>query len=788
MIVKKLLKHQALFIQSPFLNPVIRYHFLIAGYAAGKTSSLTDAILYAIDYFQGCKDAEGKNVKIGVYGITLTFLTKTLTGSLEQVFRNTESIYRYQRDKNIITVGTVELQLIGIENPDDIYGFDQAAAFVDELDELPTYKAVDAVKAINDRCRQIIKNKRPPYIQFATTSQGLKGTYQSVQDFRKKGIGYVIIRGATKDNTYLSKEYISNMYKMYTGKERECLLEGKFISIDSGLVFPDYNPAEHMMTYDIYNKLKPTEEVFIGQDFNCLAKGTKVETISGQVNIEDIKVGDYVLTRKGYKKVLTTACKGIKMVSEYNNNLWATDDHIAVTPEGDTEICKAKKFYSLKGCSLKEKRIKKEVATTLKLLKELLSMEKYIVDIQTTTVQLLLETITKLLVEIYSTELSGENIEAKNIFQNITSTTKELFWITGLRTCNNYLRQNILGCTEKSLSIKISQITAGKTTKKRLWNTTIPRKDLKLNPELPPKRGRTGRWIANVRVGIVGKLSRLRLRQLEDVATVKKYIELNLRKEVLIGENEENLSELTLKLKENVFFVEKCLQGLVRQNTAKNTEIIGSVDKKVYKKASVYDIEVEDAHEFFANGILVHNCGFNKAIAGVVRNGIIIAIKEYNFPDIRVAPEVFRGDFPENPIKWIPDATSNNILTQFRQELKAYNIKTVVRRQNPLTRDRNFAINKLFKTGYLYLTPFCKELSNDLTIHQIDPKSGSPMKGQGIKAPDHNTDSLSYLVYHCLTWNRQMKNVYKNMMSTQLRKSRDFGYETEEDSVYTEID
>ena len=45
---------------------------------AGKTSCLGDSILKAVDYFQGKKDKEGKNPKIGVCGITLTFLQKTL--------------------------------------------------------------------------------------------------------------------------------------------------------------------------------------------------------------------------------------------------------------------------------------------------------------------------------------------------------------------------------------------------------------------------------------------------------------------------------------------------------------------------------------------------------------------------------------------------------------------------------------------------------------------------------------------------------------------------------------
>ena len=116
---------------------------------------------------------------------------------------------------------------------------------MDELDELPTHVCIAVVKALNDRCRQAIKDEtRSPFLAFTTTSQGLKGTYQTIMNFRKIGMSYMIVRGRTRDNIYLQKEYVEDMYKMYNEKERQSVyLEGEFVSIDSGLVFPDYNPC-----------------------------------------------------------------------------------------------------------------------------------------------------------------------------------------------------------------------------------------------------------------------------------------------------------------------------------------------------------------------------------------------------------------------------------------------------------------------------------------------------------------------------------------------------------------
>jgi len=297
MIVKKCLPHQAAFLQAPYIFKDIRFFFDICGYAAGKTSCLGDSILKAVDYFQGKKDKEGKNPKIGVCGITLTFLQKTLTGSLEQTLRNTKSAYRFDKKTNIIYIGNVELHLTPIENEGEIFGFDWCACFVDELDELPTHTCIAVVKALNDRCRQALKDEtRSPFLAFTTTSQGLKGTYQTIMNFRKIGMSYMIVRGRTRDNIYLQKEYVEAMYKMYNEKETKCLLEGEFISIDSGLVFPDYNPAFNKLNIDMYDNIEETETVYIGQDFNrgfnkavaCVVRNKNVYVIK-TYSFEDVR-------------------------------------------------------------------------------------------------------------------------------------------------------------------------------------------------------------------------------------------------------------------------------------------------------------------------------------------------------------------------------------------------------------------------------------------------------------------------------------------------------------------
>ena len=215
MTLVKLLPHQGQLLQAPYVYTMIRFFFLVAGYASGKTSALVYAILHTVKLLLGKKDKEGHAPKVLVASKNLTFMKKTLTGLLEQDLKDTNSEYSYDKAHNIITIGNVELLLIPDEDESSIYGFSVTASFVDELDELDTQTAMAVVKSINDRCRQQVDGFRTPFMVYTTSSQGLKGTYQTVMHFKKTGIVYVLMRSRTKDNIYLPKDYVKNMYAIY---------------------------------------------------------------------------------------------------------------------------------------------------------------------------------------------------------------------------------------------------------------------------------------------------------------------------------------------------------------------------------------------------------------------------------------------------------------------------------------------------------------------------------------------------------------------------------------------
>lgn len=415
--------------------------------------------MFAIKQLLGKKDKEGHNPKIMVCSKNLTFLAKTWTNAFEQNLQMTNSEYRYDKAKNIMAVGNVEIILVPTEEPSNIYGYSTCLALVDELDELDTQIAMEAVKSINDRVRQQIEGFRSPFIAFATTSQGLKGMYQTVMHFNKSGIGYVLMRARTRDNIFLPKDYVKNLYSIYNEKETKCLLEGVFLSIDSGLVFPDYNPDKNKLDTDLYE----------------------------------------------------------------------------------------------------------------------------------------------------------------------------------------YARDTVIGYDK------------------------------------------------------YGKEQRLT---------------------IYIGQD--------------------------------------------------------------------FNSFGNNAIAFCIIKQAIIAIKDYEFPDIRRAPEVFRYDFPQNEIVWIPDMTYKEHFVEFKKELRLFKIKIAYRSCNPLVGDRNFACNKLFISEHLFICPMCKETETTLLTWQKDPRTGLPTKGnQG--APDHKGDCLGYVVHYLLSWRTELKPLYRVTLDRLYEKRRARGADATELEVTANV-
>jgi hypothetical protein len=262
------LPHQSEYMQAPYLFPEKRWFFFVCGYAAGKTKANVISLLYAVKQLQGKKDRSGDYARLMVSGYTLSHLNKTFLVYLRQILDMSRSRYTENKKDNYFVIGTVTVFIIPMENPETIFGIDVHAVYAEEIDELTEDKAIEAVRALSERCRQQIPGERSPFLCLASTSQGQKGLYRIYTHFKKGGVGFVLIRGRTQDNVFLPKELIADMLRMYTPEEKRVFMDGEFLAIAKGRVLGDFDWGRNYLDYDLDTKLLPGETVYIGMDFN----------------------------------------------------------------------------------------------------------------------------------------------------------------------------------------------------------------------------------------------------------------------------------------------------------------------------------------------------------------------------------------------------------------------------------------------------------------------------------------------------------------------------------------
>lgn len=295
MISNHLLRHQEASINSIRMHPEIPFVFLIGGFQFGCGKSFTDVQLCLFLYHAYKHSKEP--ITIGILGVTIKLLRQTVLADLERAFDAGNITYRDNSQAGTITVGQVTFVYLAMQNPDDIYAFNFHCAICDEIDEVPSERVQKIVTAIQERCRVVMPAgrdmpSRDPFIFFSTTAQGLGGTYQLIEYFKEKNLPYIKIRGRTQDNTNLAASQIKLLRGLYTEDEARAYLDGEFVNLSTGRVYPEYDARVHVyMPF----KVKPTDTIYVGQDFNA-GYNAAVEMVerNGKIYVVNIHHWDYV--------------------------------------------------------------------------------------------------------------------------------------------------------------------------------------------------------------------------------------------------------------------------------------------------------------------------------------------------------------------------------------------------------------------------------------------------------------------------------------------------------------
>lgn len=294
---------------------------------------------------------------------------------------------------------------------------------------------------------------------------------------------------------------------------------------------------------------------------HCFVGETMITTYKGDVRIDQIKEGDLVLTRSGYKPVLKIFDNGYKYVNTYrigNKKITCTPDHKFWTKEHNFKEI-GHLINSTTFCIFEETKICNKKLNVLNLTD---------IDLSETH--------------------SATDGQTGYIFQDglrLTGNEKnrDTIDIYGLSQTGKYLKDIIY--TTKTvirsiMTLKIWNVLMGRSI---LVNTTVNCQNMLSNIKLiflmkrQEKRQKNG--INQTRVG----------------NGIKNICGLSWKA------NAENKTVLSVEMNLKPYQQEK--QNIVQENVEDELQPVYSETKK-----RVYDIMVEDEHEYFANGILVHNC------------------------------------------------------------------------------------------------------------------------------------------------------------------------------------
>ena len=304
-----------------------------------------------------------------------------------------------------------------------------------------------------------------------------------------------------------------------------------------------YLPKDNRMSEYLVNEAALfSEDMSHTHDDACFVAGTKIATIFGNKNIEDVKQGDLIITPIGIRKCTFSGKTGKKEVIK-KLGLHCTKNHKIFTKNGFIAIDKLTMKEELSILSLKD-------AIKWKYKKQLYSMEKNTEswgreDITYLNQHIILK---EGILKDFMLRFGSFILERKFLKAMLFTTKTVTASITTILTLNAFHVANMLKDIFKKLSKDKKQkngLHTLKKSEKRLLNGINQKKDL------------NGTGVTEIRSGNIQK---------------QRY--------VLIAEK---------NLKQN---------EMERKNTVQNLVQI----------EDVYNITVENAGCYYANGILVSNC------------------------------------------------------------------------------------------------------------------------------------------------------------------------------------
>lgn len=315
---------------------------------------------------------------------------------------------------------------------------------------------------------------------------------------------------------------------------------------------------------------------------NCFVAGTKILTPNGEVNIEELQIGDEVITPLGVSRIIYTHVNKAEVIE--NMGLIGTADHKVFTwNEG------FKPLQMLSSCDIIEKS-----SSRFKWLIWNILFTKVKSFTNTTTIKTLITTQhphMRRKLELKDYYIGGYGLMFMGIFQKVVTftTSTVIVQIMKLKTLSALKQKN----TKDSTCLKgLNAISIEEKIKNSL---------IKLGINL-----KNGMRRMKVKHGMLNTLlSRTITKKIKSKNA--KFVEINLQQnpqlENIVVKNAESLETIQLKKHSHV---KTATHNLNHHTSEKNIQ--GVVKNAPMQLREVYNLTLEHHNVYYANGVLVKNC------------------------------------------------------------------------------------------------------------------------------------------------------------------------------------
>ena len=487
-----------------------------------------------------------------------------------------------------------------------------------------------------------------------------------------------------------------------------------------------------LTNWEICDTLPPEEEwkmSCFGLDFGftCFKGDTLIMTSEGEKPIKDVKVGDYVLTRKGYRKVVRNMYNGYKKVihKKFDFGLQSTDIY-----------CTLEHNFNANGKWKKYGKLTKE--DNLFVLSS--SMVSNTADTQTESIRIITTTNGK------KTGRTKQRYCTTQFLKKLTALQYPMVWLSIIRistrltmTSATLLCSLLLNiCAYITICLNGLQAILRNTTKK------CTRKRIGTNAE---KRClQTSQQSVEYANGV------------EQNILPQTPINVSVEKDVIINGNIKQLKTMCQWFANGAEKLSRVINTLNRNVAAMSVPITylqpNELTEVGFEYCDVYDLWIDGVHEYFANGILVHNCDPTALEQVVLAHGDLwIDEKVYSTnltnPDIAIKAKE-QGINPQQQI--IADCAEPKSI----RELQAAGLWVTA---SPKGADSIVAGLDILKRYRLHITRRSQGLLSNLRAYKWAKDKDGNTTNKPEDKNNHGIDAIRYVGLAKLAEHREVRGV-----------------------------